>query len=82
MTHRIMPRVLTLFRDLTVLEEALEKFVCVRIGPAGIFRDGHCVAFHWKVTGGQGYVGVSARRVPLENSLSVLPLFREQIKSL
>src|SRR6202042_2931006 len=38
MTDRVTPRALTLLRDLTVFEEALEEFVCVRCGPAGIFR--------------------------------------------
>lgn len=60
-----------LFRNLTGLEETLEEFVCVRCGPAGIFRDSHIVAFHWKVMDGQGYVGVSAPACPSKNSVCV-----------
>lgn len=59
MTHGVMPSAFALLGDLTVLEEGLEEFVCVRRGPVGIFRDSHFVAFLWKVMGGQGYVGVS-----------------------
>jgi hypothetical protein len=57
-------RARTLIRDLTVLEEGLEKLVCVRNGSAGIFRDSHIVAFHWKVMGGQGYVGATTPACP------------------
>jgi len=59
-----MPSVLALVRDPTVLEEILEDRVCVRNGPAGIFRDSHIVAFLTKVMCGQGHVGVDALACP------------------
>ena len=65
MTHGVMPCSLTFFRDLTVLEEALEKFVCVRNGPAGIFRDSHIVAFLQKVMVVRGVLVLAHWRVPL-----------------
>src|SRR5580698_3222978 len=80
MAYCVMPRALAFFSDLTVSEEALKKFVCVRIGPAGIFRDSHSVAFLEKVMGGQGTSVLAHRRIPL-NALSVLPLFCRQFKS-
>jgi len=52
------PCLLALCGNLTVAEDVFEGLVCVRRGPTGTFRDSHCVAFLWKVMGGQGCVGV------------------------
>lgn len=68
-----MPRARSFLRYLTVLEEGLKEFVCVRIGTTSIFRDSHIVAFLKKVMGGQGRVSVCALARP---AISGLPTDR------